>query len=143
MRRVWREVDSGLGAPVEASCTRVLDIAFRMHSQIGPGSLESVYRRVLSTALERAGACVEQEVWLPLTFEGISIERALRVDLVVDGHLAVEVKALEEVHPAHRRQLVSYVRAGRFPLGLLLNFGAARLVDGLERVPNRSAVAPP
>lgn len=142
MRTEWRPEESGLGAEVESTAAVALDVAYRVHSAFGPGALESVYRRALSLGLRRAGCHVAEEVWLPLTFEGEIIPHALRADMVINGHLVVEVKATNDFHPAHIRQTVSYVRLGDYPLGILMNFGAARFKDGFYRVPNRRPVAP-
>ena len=127
----------GLPAQVEVVGSRVLDAAFRVHRALGPGHLESVYRRCLAHALRTDGADVQEEVWLPLEFEGLLVPRAFRADLIVQECVLVEVKAVEDLHPVHGAQVVSYLKWSGVPLGFLLNFHSPALRHGLRRFVNR------
>lgn len=128
----WSEVDLTPG--VELLACRVRDVAYRVHSALGPGYLEGAYRRFLAHALRMEGPRVDEEVWLSLEFEGLRLERVYRADAVVEGVLLIEVKAVEALHPVHKLQVVSYLKAGGYPLGYLMNFNAARLRDGMHRL---------
>lgn len=120
-------------AHVQSSAERVLDAAFAVHTALGPGCLEGVYRRALVIALEHRGASVTEEVSLDMVFEGVVVPRVLRMDLVVDDMIVVEIKAVENVLPVHLAQLVSYLRMSGLPLGYLLNFHEPRLKFGTHR----------
>lgn len=120
--------------------TTCLGVAFRVHSTFGPGAMESIYFRALARGIEREGLPIEREVWIPVEFEGETFDRALRADLVVGGRLVLEVKATEEIHPAHARQVLSYALLGHYPLAYLLNFGAPHLRYGIRRFVNSRAL---
>lgn len=126
--------EGDLPEDVERVGSTILDVAFRVHSAIGPGALESIYVRCLAAGLANRGLRVEREVWTPITFEGILIEGALRIDMVVDGRVVVEVKAVETVLPVHAAQTVSYLRLGGYPLGYLLNFHVPKMTMGIRRL---------
>lgn len=128
--------DVELPPAVNATAALVLDVAFLVHRRFGPGLLECVYRRCLVHGLRNRGATVQEETWLPLEFEGLHVSAGLRVDLLVNGHLIVEIKAVAALHPVHEAQLLSYLRLARVPLGLLLNFHVPQLRMGIRRLVN-------
>lgn len=137
-------------AEVQETATTLLAKAIEVHRELGPGLRERDYRDCLVLELEEAGVAVEREVHVDLVYKGRRLERAARFDLVLNGLLLVELKAVETLHPHHWLQTRSYVRFGGFPLGILLNFHAGRLVDGWHRIlPGRrpsavtAATAPP
>ena len=117
----------------------VVDVAVRLHQQLGPGLLESVYEQLLAAKLQHMGFNVERQKPLGLEFEGVFIEQAFRVDLVIDGRLFVEIKSVEKLLPVHGKQLLTYLRLASQPVGLLMNFGGATLKEGLKRVVNNYA----
>jgi GxxExxY protein len=117
----------------------IVDAAYKLHSRLGPGLMESAYRLVLAADLGRRGLQVEQEKWLSITYEGITIENAFRVDLLVEGRVVVELKSVERLAPVHAKQVLTYLNLLDLPIGLLINFGAARLKDGMDRVINHRA----
>jgi GxxExxY protein len=120
---------------------QVVDAAYHLHVEIGPGLLESVYERVLAAELQRRGLSVRTQV--PVSFEyGIRFERAFRADMVVEGSVLVEVKSRLELAPAHYKQLLTYIRLLDLRLGLLLNFGAPLMKDGIHRVINSHGSRP-
>ena len=115
---------------------RVLDEAFRLHTELGPGLLESVYEQVLAARLGKAGLQVETQKTIPIVVDDLTIPDAFRADLVVGGKLIVELKSVEEMKPVFAKQLLTYLRLSGLELGLLLNFGAPSLKNGIERVAN-------
>ena len=115
---------------------RVLDEAFRLHTELGPGLLESVYEQVLAVRLRKAGLQVETQKTIPIVVDDLTIPDAFRADLVVGGKLIVELKSVEEMKPVFAKQLLTYLRLSGLKLGLLLNFGAPSLKNGIERVAN-------
>ena len=115
---------------------RVLDEAFRLHTELGPGLLESVYEQVLAARLGKAGLQVETQKTIPIVVDDLTIPDAFRADLVVGGKLIVELKSVEDMKPVFAKQLLTYLRLSGLKLGLLLNFGAPSLKNGIERVAN-------
>lgn len=98
--------------------------------------MESVYETVLAAGLERVGHHVQRQVPVTFSFEGIVFDNAFRVDLLVAGRLLVEIKSVERLNAAHAKQLHTYLRLTKQPLGLLINFGGATLKEGLRRIVN-------
>jgi GxxExxY protein len=115
---------------------RVLDEAFRLHTELGPGLLELVYEQVLAARLRKAGLQVETQKNIPIVVDDLTIPDAFRADLVVGGKLIVELKSVEEMKPVFAKQLLTYLRLSGLKLGFLLNFGAPSLKNGIERVAN-------
>jgi GxxExxY protein len=115
---------------------RVLDEAFRLHTELGPGLLESVYEQVLAARLRKAGLQIETQKSISIVVDDLRIPEAFRADLVVEGKLIVELKSVEEMKPVFAKQLLTYLRLSGLKLGLLLNFGAPSLKNGIERVAN-------
>ncbi len=113
---------------------RVICGAIEVHRSLGPGLLEVVYRRCLAHELRMGGLRVEAEIALPVEYRGERVECGFRVDLIVDRKLILEVKAVRELHPIHSSQLLTYLRLSGLRVGLLLNFHAPTLVDGVRRV---------
>ncbi|MBX3561794.1 MAG: GxxExxY protein [Sphingomonas sp.] len=114
----------------------VLDVALRLHRDLGPGLLESVYEALLAKRLEDAGFVVERQKSISAEFETVRFEAAFRVDVLVEGRLLVEVKSVECLMPVHSKQLLTYLRLLKQPVGLLLNFGGATLKEGVRRIVN-------
>jgi len=114
----------------------VVDTAFRLHRGLGLGLLESVYESLLMGMLERRGLRVERQVLVEFDFDGIHFEEGLRLDLLVEGTLVVELKSVERLAPVHPKQLLTYLRLLNLPLGLLINFGAPTFKEGIRRIVN-------
>jgi len=121
--------------PEEASAV-VVDTAFHLHRDLGPGLLESVYEAVLARMLEKQGVRVERQKTVTFDFDGIRFDEGLRVDLLVADCLIVELKSVENLAPVHAKQLLTYLRLLNLPLGLLINFGAATFKEGVKRIVN-------
>jgi GxxExxY protein len=112
----------------------IVDAAIRVHRVLGPGLLESVYELALAHELRRRGLAVERQVPIDVRYEDLCIEAGFRADLVVDGRVLVELKSIEGLAAVHRKQVLTYIRLGNLRLGLLLNFGAELMKDGIRRV---------
>ncbi|MES2339038.1 MAG: GxxExxY protein [Pseudomonadota bacterium] len=122
----------------------VLDVALRLHRDLGPGLLESVYEVVLAAKLAEMGYLVSRQRAVDFEFEGLRFEAAFRIDLLVDDRLIVEIKSVERLTVVHAKQLLTYLRLTKQPVGLLINFGGATLKEGIRRVVNdhRPSAAP-
>ena len=114
----------------------VLDLALRVHRDLGPGLLESVYETVLAGKLIELGYLVDRQMPIDIEFEGSRFEAAFRIDLLVDGRLLVEIKSVEQLHASHAKQLLTYLRLTNNPVGLLINFAGATLKEGFRRIVN-------
>ncbi|MEA3013660.1 MAG: hypothetical protein QOD42_2205 [Sphingomonadales bacterium] len=114
----------------------VLDVSLRLHRTLGPGLLESVYEAVLAAKLVEMGYPVARQRLIDIEFEGLYFQAAFRIDLLVDERLLVEIKSVDQLHPAHAKQLLTYLRLTRQPVGLLINFGGATLKEGVRRLVN-------
>ena len=114
----------------------ILSAAIGIHRALGPGLLESAYLACLSHELTAGGLRVEQQKPLALVYRGVRIDCAYRADAVVEHQVLVEVKALDTLAPIHSRQLQTYLRLGEYPVGLLLNFGAPTMREGIRRIVN-------
>ena len=119
----------------------VLDAAIRLHRELGPGLLESVYEMVLAGQLARMGYRVARQHPVDIEFDGLRFEAAFRIDILVDERLLIETKSLDHLHPAHAKQLLTYLRLTKQPVGLLINFGGATLKEGFRRLVNDYAPA--
>jgi iron complex transport system substrate-binding protein len=114
----------------------VVDVALRLHRELGPGLLESVYEMILAGKLANMGYAVERQRPIDIEFDGMRFEGAFRIDLLVDERLLVEVKSVERLNPVHGKQLLTYLRLTKQPVGLLINFGGETLKEGLRRIVN-------
>jgi GxxExxY protein len=123
----------------ERAATAVVDAAIGVHRTLGPGLLESVYESCLEYELLSRGFTVRRQSPMPVAYRGFRLEGGFRLDLVVDSCLVVEIKAVEMLTELHRAQLITYLRLGRFRLGLLLNFNVSRMTNGIRRVINSGA----
>ncbi|MHB1161304.1 MAG: GxxExxY protein [Chloroflexota bacterium] len=114
----------------------IVDAAYRLHTRLGPGLLESVYEVVLAKELEKRGLKTERQKSVSFEFDGLWFDEGLRVDLLVEGTVVVELKSVESLAPVHSKQLLTYLRLLNLPVGLLINFGAPTLRQGLHRIVN-------
>ena len=116
--------------------TAILGAAIKIHSALGPGLLESAYEACLAHELALAGFNFERQKVLSILYDGIAIERGYRLDLLVEGRIVIEVKAVDQLSNLHRAQVLSYLRLGGFRLGYLLNFNVPLMKDGIARLAN-------
>lgn len=115
---------------------QILDASFQIHTRTGPGLLESVYEIILAHELSRLGLHVERQRTIEIKYNDLVIPDAFRADIFVDAKVIVELKSVEALAPIHSKQLLTQLRLSGLKLGLLINFGATRLKDGIERIIN-------
>ncbi len=121
---------------VDAVTEAVVGEAIRIHRELGPGLLESVYERVLSAGLSRRGLRVATQVPVAIRYDGMVIDGALRVDLLVEDTVVLEIKSVEQLTKLHAKQLLTYLRLMEQPVGLLLNFSGLTMKEGIRRLVN-------
>jgi GxxExxY protein len=114
----------------------VVDAAFQVHTRLGPGLLESVYEGVLAYELEKRGLRVSRQQPIPVVYDGVTFDEGFRADLIVEDKVILELKSLEATLPVHKKQLLTYLRLADKQLGLLINFGAALIKNGITRMVN-------
>ena len=114
----------------------VVQAAFEIHSELGPGLLESVYEVVLCDALKRQGLSVDRQRPIPIVFRGIHFDEGFRADLIVNDCVLVELKSVEALVNLHKKQVLTYLRLTGLRLGLLINFNAVLIKDGIRRIAN-------
>jgi GxxExxY protein len=119
-----------------AIAREIVDAAFRIHTVLGPGLLESAYDAVLAHELGRRGLGVLRQQAIPVVWENLRIDTAFRADLVVEGKVIVEVKSVEHITAIHKKQLLTYLRLADKRLGLLINFQVKLIKDGITRIVN-------
>jgi GxxExxY protein len=124
------------GAEINAVSGQVVDTAYGLHKRIGPGLLESVYEAALARLLEKRGLFVERQKRVVFELDGIRFDDGLRIDLLVEKSVVVEIKSAEALLPVHAMQVLTYLRLSRLQVGLLINFGAPILKQGLRRIVN-------
>ncbi|HEY1661490.1 MAG TPA: GxxExxY protein [Verrucomicrobiae bacterium] len=130
----WKQVK--IPAEVESLTRTVVDSALAVHNELGPGLLESAYKACLSRELELRGVKHQLELPLPINYKGIRVEIGYRADVIVEEKLLLELKAVDQLLPVHRAQVITYLRLKKFPLGLLINFNEVLIKDGIHRVLN-------
>ena len=113
---------------------KIIGAAIQVHRKLGPGLLESIYQDCLVIELTLAGIQVSREHPVPIEYRGQRLRRELKIDLLVDGRLVVEVKAADRLHPVHQAQVITYLKLTGCPAGLLLNFNATSIKAGLKRI---------
>ena len=116
--------------------TIIVDCAVELHRNLGPGLLETVYEVTLARSLERRGLMVQRQVGVAIEYQGETFSEGFRADLIVGELVIVELKSIERVTPAHKKQLLTYLRLTGLKLGYLLNFGEALMRDGITRTIN-------
>ena len=123
-------------APYNTTTSEIIGAAIEVHRALGPGLLESAYLRCLKHELGERKLRFVTEVAIPLSYKGIELDQGYRVDLIVESLVIVELKSVEAVIPVHRAQVMTYLKLTRCPIGLLINFNEARLIDGVHRILN-------
>jgi GxxExxY protein len=119
---------------IERVASAVVDAAFKIHTRLGPGLLESAYRAVMIYELRKRGFEVQFEVVVPIVYDDIKLDAGYRLDLLVNNCVIVEVKAVEKLHPVHDAQLLTYLKLTGIRLGFLINFNTKLIKDGLKRI---------
>ena len=121
---------------LEELASIAVDCGFHIHKELGPGLLESVYETVLAAALAQEGLKVSRQLPVQISFRGLTLPDAFRADIVVENRLIIEIKSVERHAPVHAKQLLTYLRLMKQPLGLLMNFGCETFRQGVKRVVN-------
>ena len=114
----------------------IIETSIKIHRRLGPGLLESVYRKILAYELRKDGFQIHEEQAIPVVWEEVRLELGFRADLIVNGMVIVETKSVEAVHPVHKKQLLTYLRLTDKHVGLLINFNVELLKNGVSRVVN-------
>ena len=114
--------------------SQVVDAAYKIHSNLGPGLLETVYEACFVHELNRRGLKFERQVVLPVVYEGMRLDAGLRLDLIVENCVVVELKAVEQTQPVHAAQVLTYLKIAGKRLGLLINFNVPVIRDGIQRI---------
>jgi GxxExxY protein len=114
----------------------IVDAAFKIHTTLGPGLLESVYEAVLAYELEKRGCEVIKQQAIPVVYKDVKLDIGFRADLIIDRKIIIEVKSIEYLTPVHAKQLRTYLRLTDLHLGLLINFNVDLIKDGIKRVVN-------
>jgi GxxExxY protein len=125
-----------MSANLESLAKIAVDCGFKLHDQLGPGLLESVYEILLCESLKQRGLTVERQKVIAIKYNGLTLDEGFRADLIVEGHLLIELKSVERFAPVHGKQVLTYLRLMNLPFGLLMNFGTVTFRDGLKRIAN-------
>ena len=125
-----------VSADVEVIASAAVDAAFSVHTELGPGLLESAYEDCLVHELRLRGMSFARQVSVPVNYKGMLIGTAFRADIVVEGKLLLEIKAIEQLIGIHKAQVITYLKLLKLPLGLVINFNESLIRDGLMRVLN-------
>jgi GxxExxY protein len=113
---------------------QIIGLAMEIHSAIGPGLLESVYKECLYYKLMKSGLQIEKEKPIPFIFESVRMDCGFRLDLLVENKVVIEIKSIDVVHPIHLAQVLTYLKTGNYKLGLLMNFNVLHMRDGIKRI---------
>jgi GxxExxY protein len=114
----------------------IVDAAMKVHTALGPGLLESVYEKCLKHELKKRGLRVQSQVWVPVVYDGVEMQGAYKIDLLVEGQVVVELKVAEQILEVHKAQLLSYLKLADKRAGLLINFNVVHLRNGIRRLVN-------
>jgi GxxExxY protein len=115
---------------------QVVDAAYHIHKQLGPGLLESVYEVILAHELKKRGLKTARQVAIPIIYDSLTFEEGFRADIIVEDKVILELKSVESISRVHKKQLLTYLRLADKRLGLLINFGEELIRDGISRVVN-------
>ncbi|MET4133306.1 GxxExxY protein [Porphyrobacter sp. MBR-155] len=126
-------------AELDALARTIVDTAFRLHRDLGPGLLESAYEALLAARLEHDGLVVDRQVPVDACFDGIVLPAAYKIDLLIERSIVIEIKSVERASPVHAKQALTYLKLGGFPLGFVINFGTPLFKDGIKRLINNTA----
>jgi len=121
---------------LERLAREAIDCGFRLHADLGPGLLESVYEVLLFEALRERGILCCRQVPVPIRYKGVVVDNAFKIDVLIEERLVIELKSTEQHAPVHAKQLNTYLRLMDLPLGILMNFGQATFKAGLRRIAN-------
>ncbi len=121
---------------IEHICSLVVDAAFKLHKDIGPGLLESAYETILAAKLKDIGLVVDRQVPIDIQYEQVHLPAAFRVDLLIEKRVIIEIKSVEKTLPVHAKQVITYLRLTNLTHGFVINFGTPMFKDGIKRLLN-------
>jgi len=122
---------------IENDISKILvDCCFKVHTELGPGLLESVYEEVLSYEIIKRGLNLERQKGIPVVYDNLRMEIGFRADIIVENKVIIELKSIEAIAPVHSKQLLTYLKLTGMKLGLLVNFNEALIKDGIKRIVN-------
>jgi len=121
---------------INAITGKIVDAAYKLHTALGPGLLESVYEKCMEMDLKDSGLEVRSQVGVPLNYKGLVFDTGYRLDLLVENTVIIEIKSVENLAPVHFSQLITYLKLYNKPVGILINFNSKSLKDGLHRLVN-------
>ncbi len=127
-------INTHLPDHIEETAKGIVDAVFRVHKSVGPGLLESVYEKCLIYELEKHGYSVKSQLNIPFLYDSKNLDLNLRIDLLVEDSIIIELKAVENLIPLYHAQLISYLKLTNKPLGFLINCNVPRIKDGIQRV---------
>jgi len=119
---------------IEDIASRIVAVAMKIHTALGPGLLESAYQKCMEYELKKIGLKVECEVLLPIRYEDIDIDAGYRLDMLIDDSVIIENKTVEKLLPIHEAQLLTYLKMRKCKLGFILNWNVPRMKDGIKRM---------
>lgn len=131
-----RRGSAGIENPGNTIAREIVDAAYHVHRQTGPGLLESAYESMLAYELESRGLRVDRQAILPVSYHDLQLEAGYRIDLLVENRVIVELKSVDALLPVHQKQLLTYLRLSNKRLGLLINFGESLIKNGIHRMFN-------
>ena len=134
MTRSQKRVFEPIPPEVEKVGKAVLDAAFKVHTALGPGLLESVYETTVAYEIRKGGLLVETQVVMPIVYDNTKLESGLRLDMLVEKCVIVELKSVEKMNPVYEAQLMTYLRLSNVRLGFLINFNVPHLKEGIKRM---------
>ena len=127
-------LETPFSSEIERVATEIVDAAFRIHSKLGAGLLESVYKALMIYELKKRGLSVQHEVVLPVVYDDVRLDIGYRIDLLVNGCVIVELKSVEKLLAVHEAQLLTYLKLSGVRLGFLINFNTKLIKDGIKRM---------
>jgi GxxExxY protein len=125
---------SDVGEETDRVACAIVDAAFSVHKALGPGLLESVYEVCLAHEISKRGLKVQRQVSLPVVYDQVRLDAGLRLDMLVEDRVIVELKAVETLLPVHKAQVITYLKLSGYRLGMLINFNVPLIRDGIKRI---------
>ena len=133
------EEPSKIPADLDSLSYKIIGLAIEVHRQLGPGLLESAYQQCLYYEIKKAGLKVEKEITLPIIYKEIKIDQGYRIDLLIEDKLVIELKTVENFSSVHFAQILTYLKLGNYPLGLLINYNSKILRNNIKRFINSNS----
>jgi GxxExxY protein len=130
---------SKIPVDLESLSYKIIGLAIEVHRQLGPGLLESAYQQCLYYEIKKAGLKVEKEITLPIIYKDITLDQGYRIDLLIEDKLVIELKTVESFTSVHFAQILTYLKLGNYPLGLLINYNSKILRNNIKRFINSNS----